>query len=705
MNSNGRLGLRIRQYAIGVFFCTVAYLFLSWPVGGFFSDSDLWYHLSGGRYFFAHFEIPGNSYFSYISPAKNLCNYYWLFQVVVYAIYHLTSYYGLIIFKTILYLLTISIIWRYLVCQDTANQNTPWSMSVLAALYALAIVPRELFLIRPHLFSYLFIVCLIFIIEHKRSLFWLLPVICLAWGNLHGIEYPIPILIIIAYLFEMAVNKFRSTPSVPAFTRGQRLTLIFSMYLIFITPAGLSLLRLPFELSPFLEQSINEMAPLNLASFLKFSFSPVLPVVRSIQNCIILFGVVTCIVLVFWKAIRVSHLILFLGAITLLSLNRRFIYESILLMLPLVSMGVVRLTEVPSSVKSTGGWILGMITLLILPLVFTYHISCIKPRYPFSYQGFPIGIANFLNHINSGGRILNEHNTGGFMHWRVHPKYQIFMDLQNSMFDINDLHISAMSRKDVTVLNRFIGTYVPSFICVHHTNKQFAEIIADSQKNNFVPVFFDDSEILYANRNHLPEIVGVFGLKHIDPFKTMNLSYETMDPEHLTDVLKELMRMQTIYPFSALINTMITNVLLNLEESKNIMPYAERVIQYHPENYIGYALKGQILFARGQYQESIQFFIKARKKPLGKTDAALTKNLHMAYSKIHEYKKAYQVLRKSINVLDEKTNYKDLYTLGIYAAAAGKKNESMVLLKFAETRTPPTDTEYMQKIKNAHFWE
>ena len=45
-------------------------------------DSDLWIHLSGGRYLFEHHAVPHDSFFSFIVPPREWLSYAWLFQLV-----------------------------------------------------------------------------------------------------------------------------------------------------------------------------------------------------------------------------------------------------------------------------------------------------------------------------------------------------------------------------------------------------------------------------------------------------------------------------------------------------------------------------------------------------------------------------------------------------------------------------------------------
>ena len=98
------------------FFLIIAFFFITWPVIAY--DTDIWYHLSGGRYFFEHHWIADNSYFSFLSPAKNWYNYYWLFQIIVFTIFSHAGYYALIFLRCLLFLATAYLIYLQLVQED-----------------------------------------------------------------------------------------------------------------------------------------------------------------------------------------------------------------------------------------------------------------------------------------------------------------------------------------------------------------------------------------------------------------------------------------------------------------------------------------------------------------------------------------------------------------------------------------------------------
>lgn len=99
-------GLRFRQrlpldYLLLLCFLSFGYL-LAWPIMK--TDTDIWYHLCGGRYLYEHHALPQTTYFSFISsPARPWVDYYWWFQAAAYQLYSWFGYYGLIALRALLH--------------------------------------------------------------------------------------------------------------------------------------------------------------------------------------------------------------------------------------------------------------------------------------------------------------------------------------------------------------------------------------------------------------------------------------------------------------------------------------------------------------------------------------------------------------------------------------------------------------------------
>src|SRR3989338_4257043 len=77
-----------RYYLFYILFlyAAIAYYFLPWPIVA--SDTDLWYHLNGGRYIMEHHALPtDSSYISFVTPPRPWVDFYWLFQILVYLLH------------------------------------------------------------------------------------------------------------------------------------------------------------------------------------------------------------------------------------------------------------------------------------------------------------------------------------------------------------------------------------------------------------------------------------------------------------------------------------------------------------------------------------------------------------------------------------------------------------------------------------------
>jgi tetratricopeptide (TPR) repeat protein len=98
------------------------------------------------------------------------------------------------------------------------------------------------------------------------------------------------------------------------------------------------------------------------------------------------------------------------------------------------------------------------------------------------------------------------------------------------------------------------------------------------------------------------------------------------------------------------------------------------------------------------YKEAARLYNKALS--LGQTAKAenVYWNLHTAYARLKEYKKAYRILSRYVNPFNPNTDYKEIYQLGVSAATVGKTRDAATFLKIAKMKAPLADTEYVQKI-------
>jgi tetratricopeptide (TPR) repeat protein len=681
---------------ISVFFLILIAYFIAWPI--VMLDTDPWYHLSGGRYLWQNGTIAKDAFFSYVAPPKYWYNYYWLFQAVIYKIYEWTDYYGLIVLRCLIYFLTALFIFLNFIRQ--VKNRTELTLSLfLSVTCTLLILHREL-AVRPHLFSYLFIIVFLYLLEFKQEKMWLLPIFGLIWANVHGIEYPVMYLIVFAYLTEIYYRVFRKVHVGSEVGKRDRWLLIFVFYAIFFTPGVTDLVQTPFSISfenaAYQRLYVSELLPIPFRSF--FVFAPVSTwgLINALQNLIIFITAGTFLMLLWKRKIRISHTILFAGAFLLLARHGRFTCEFTLLSIPILSCGVRLIAEKISYPRLVTDITFPVIAVLF-PVVIFHGIMGNRPVYPFSISNLPTGIVRFLNgYAPGGGRILNEPNTGGYLPWALKPGFKIYMDMQMTIFSDLDFATVMNAFFDANAFRAFISKYDPSFISVSLTNSDFKKIVATDDR--FVPVFFDQAEVLYVNKSHYGDLAEQYALKAVDPFHYWEIIYANEKPERLSAIFSEAMRIFEQDPENYRANHILSSIYVVRRQYEKAMFHAEAIIRNYPEFSHGYALKGDAYFGMRRYEDAARFYKKAL--DMGRTAKSenVYWNLHASYYNLKEYEKAYSVLSKYVNPFSADADYREIYQLGMSAESVGKTREAIKFLSIAKIKVPPADKEYVQKI-------
>jgi tetratricopeptide (TPR) repeat protein len=681
---------------LALFFLLLIGYFIAWPI--VMTDTDLWYHLSGGRYFWQNGTIARDAFFSYVTPPKSWYNYYWLFQAIVYKIFQWTDYYGLVVLRCLLYSLTALFICLSFIRRHENRTELLLGLFLFVAC-ASVILYRET-AVRPHLFSYLFIIVFLYILEFRRDKIWLLPLLGIFWSNVHGIEYPVMFLIVFAYLAEIYWRQFRKIPTGDTEGKKEKWLLISVFYTIFITPGVIELIQTPFSVSfqnaAYQHLYVSELLPIPFRNFFILAPVSVQGLISSLQNLIVLLTAAFLLIGLWKRKLRISHAILFIGALLLLAKHSRFSCEFTLLSIPLLQQGAHLIGKKDRFPRKVVNLALPVVVVL-LPLLVFHSTLGNRPAYPFSPSNLPTGVIRFLNqHAPGGGKILNEPNTGGYLPWALSPKFKIYMDMQMSIFSDTDFATSQNAFFNANAFKAFIQKYDPSFISVSLNKPHFKKIAATDTR--FVPIFFDQAELLYVNKSHHSDLAERYVLKAIDPFHYGEVIYADESAEKLSEIFSEASRMLDQDPANYRAHHILSSILVVRRQYDKALSHAEAIIRLYPEQSHGYALKGDALFWMGRYEEAARFYKKAL--DMGRTSKVenVYWNLHASYNNLKEYKKAYGVLSKYVNPFNPNTDYKEIYQLGMSASAVGKIREAVTFLKIAKLKAPPADVEYVQKI-------
>ncbi|HEX5443108.1 MAG TPA: hypothetical protein VFW87_04730, partial [Pirellulales bacterium] len=161
-----------------------AFLALAFLVGCVqIDDPDIWWHLRTGQLIYQRGEIPRTDWFTYTNPDSPWIDLHWGFQLVAAAVWSVGGAPALVVFKSLLGAITFAIAF------SASRRDWPAWQGVACWLPSLIIYEGRN-LVRPEMFTFLFLAAELAIVFHARRfprLLWLLPVIQVLWINMHGL--------------------------------------------------------------------------------------------------------------------------------------------------------------------------------------------------------------------------------------------------------------------------------------------------------------------------------------------------------------------------------------------------------------------------------------------------------------------------------------------------------------------------------------
>jgi tetratricopeptide (TPR) repeat protein len=651
---------------------------LAYPIT--LSDSDMWYHLDGGRYFWQQGDVPDSSFFSFLSPDRTFVNYYWGFQALLAKTYEFGGYQALLILRAALFFLTTLFAYRYIIEEKTLDRSSILFILLFIAYFIL--IEGRIANLRPHLFSHLFILVFLYILERRPRWTPLLPLLTAAWANLHGIEYPVPVLIGGAYFLEFLHGRYVDGTADGQHGWPYAFWILACAPALLATPHGLELLGSPFSVAAHTSLYIAEMKPLNPKLLYSVFLSGSDLKVSSVFSVLFLFCSFALLRGLLDRSLRISHGIMALGAYLLLFKGNRFIWEWTLLVLPAVTHFVARMDTLKNGRQIVSVVHVLMAVVMVLPFADMVRRLPEHAGYPHDSRKEPTGIIRFLEQVNTGGKLMAPPSQSGFLHWKLHPDYTVHNDLQMSLFSDLDLYTVFSFYRSQNGLANTLGQYRPDYIAAEKKNGGFRKLIKEHPE--YVPVFAGDMQILYANKELHPELADRHGLKLVDPFSLAEVNKGIELDSHIA----ELERMLAIFPESDRINHTITRLLFNAKRFYEALPWAKRFVHYHPENPNSHYLLGNIMENTGACDQAIAHYQTAKHYSDVKFKRVLDTQIGSCYYALEDFSAAYDYLWKGLNPYAKQPTDEDLYQLAFSAFVVGETEESILLLKMLLHNSP-----------------
>ncbi len=667
-------------FCLLILFVIHACQFITWPIEA--GDTDLWYHLDSGRYMVTHHAIPHESYFSFIRPTRVWSNYYWLFQLIVYQIYSWWGYLGLVLFRASMYLLTMGIVAAYLLRGSRVYQRFFYPV-VLAGFYFIVLISRCL-LVRPHLITYALIAIFLYILEFQPKRWKYLPFLGIFWVNVHGIAYPVMCLITGSYVIEYLWHRARNTAIAAGAATRSLVPLMLTLATVYVTPHGLRLLRVPFTPISYTARFIQEFRPVSLQELASIHVGALTPSYDTVLSVLLLLAGVALLVSLVRSQRRLSHALICVGGFFLLTRGVRFFVECSLLAMPVLAFNslfastpTTRLA-LPKAERFIGGMLAGF--LIIMPVQLSGAFFAGRPTYPFSSRNLPRGICAFLNHVQATGSVLNPPNPGGYMRWVLYPHYKIFMDLEVPfLFTAEDFYLAAAVFNDEAALGRVVRRYQPLFIAVPIDEKKFVQHIQAFPEYRLV--FFDDTEVLYLDERQQPALARRYALDGVDPYELAAGDREAFMAEgKQSALLKHLAALVSIEPEGVLTNEMLVRGYNKDGTYDRALVFARILIRLHPELPVGYLLQGDALRGLRLPEQALACYQLSLARSEGSATMAVYKRMGQVQFEQHDYRKAYEAFQRSMDVFAADASPEDLYSLGVAALRAGKRDEAKSVL-------------------------
>lgn len=642
----------------------------AWPI--YPADGDLWYHLASGRFIAQHHALPKTPFFSVLPAAAGWVDYYWLFQLVVYGLHALGGYAALVFLRAVLLIALAVVVLVHVRRSGHPGGRFGGWQAVLATLVLLAVLPRFASL-RPHLFSLLLLAAFLLVLEHySRALPALVPLGVL-WANLHGIEYPVLLLVLGAWAAPLLWELVRARALPSAKTRRRLGWLVLAALAPLLTPNGLRLLPVPFQSVAFVRHAIVEMQRFDFA---RLPLEPAKGLTAEIAFfALLVLAAAALIDRGAKRSLPLPHLLLATGGTVLLFRGGRFVMELALLLVPLLAGWRPPALAVGAPLRRVGAVAFALAALVGLRDRFVTH-----RRWPLDEAALPCGVSRFLERAGTGGTLLAYPDLAGWFEWTLSPRYRTFADLQAYLFDERSLFLTSAPFADPHVLGAVTKQLAPDWIAAPASSPGFQGIIGSV--GGYEPVAFDWTMVLYARRGG-HETAGPWVLDSFDPYHPAG----PLRPQSLERSTRELERLHALDARNSAVATALARARLVEGRPREALQLAHDAVTEAPARPEPWTLFGEALAANGRLREALDAYDAAEAR--GVVALALGRLRWAASMRLGDPERAWRAFEPVASPLSGETSWTDLWGLAETARANGDTATAERLLLFAWWKAPP----------------
>ncbi|MBP9855265.1 MAG: tetratricopeptide repeat protein [Candidatus Omnitrophica bacterium] len=689
------------------FYKKLCYLIGLLPIGALFGlmafmarieikDLDLWLHLGVGKYITLSGSIPQTDIFNVVTTGKFWNNHEWLFQVLVYNIFHSWGMDGVQMMQVVVVTMTMLILLLI-------GYNRDRQLLTTLALMGVYFIYQTRFTIRPDLFSLLFFTIYIYImalhIDKRWSLF-VLVLIQILWSNFHGFFFFGPLFVFVGFISEWLK---RHVPLPYQWNETGRLTdqefglvkkaLFFVSLACLVNPqfvhGAIYPIKVFFSLSGenkvFFDYIQELKSPIHWSAFFDgeggYGYYKIMIMISALsfflnRRQIDISALFLWLIFLFFSLKAIRNISFFAFAAYLVIITNSYTLSA---------------AEV-FPIKFRGkkfSYITGIfVSLILLAFIFDncrtlaqrgyYDFDLYERKSEFggiAQRSFPIKAVNFIIENGIKANIFNDFNSGAYFIGRAYPNIKVFMDGRTELYggEFFKKYAEIWDKGNSVVLEEMVKKYHLTGAFLNSSREQIPEELLKylDKSEEWTPVYFDYDGVFFLK--NVPE--------HKDTIDRFAIDFNQWVPPN-TDLLRLGAANVDPYP-----NSYRAFTLESMGYDDAALKEVKVALKIKPSYSDPLQLRGKILTKRKQYKDAFQAFRQAALfDPYNKKNRY---NLAMSYLDMAEYDGAveqYRILRgmwpedpKAVFLLSKAYAYNRQYddSLKIFKEAASMRPENI----------------------------
>ena len=397
------------------------------------TDPDFWWHLRTGKYILETRSIPHTDMFSSVKFGSEWVTHEWLSEIVMYSIYRVSSYSGLIAFFSAI---VATCFWiTYKRCELRAPN--PYVAGLALIIGAGATIPT--WGVRPQMFSMVFAAAFLWVLDEyaiKKNirLIWGLIPATILWVNMHA-GFPVGLVLMLVTIVGLALDGYilqkLSAGKIWESTRRLFFVWILCVGAVAINPNGARLFSYPLETlrSRSMMQYIQEWRSPDFQD-------------PMFLGLIVFMMVTFCVLAVSGKRALPSELLMLSATLAGTLRSGRNVPFFALVATPILARHLwTRLAPHVTATGSVlrdrrdngieqGNVVISVLLLVVMPIVAAgvRLRNSVRMQSLVEARDFPRAAVDFINDRNLTQPIYNEYHWGGYLIWQLYPRYRVFMD-------------------------------------------------------------------------------------------------------------------------------------------------------------------------------------------------------------------------------------------------------------------------------------